>query len=85
MQQPVNTAQIHEGTVFGDVLDNTIHGLTFGEVGNDLGALFGAGLFQNGAARHNDVAPATVHFQDLEGLLETHQRASVAHGAHIDL
>src|SRR5690606_34674685 len=34
----------------------------------------------------NDDIPATaVHFQELEGLLQTHQRAGIAHGAHIDL
>ena len=49
VQQPVNTAQINKRTVFGDVLDHTIHSLTFGQIANDFGALFGAAFFQNGA------------------------------------
>ncbi len=36
-------------------------------------------------ARRHDVAPTTVHLEDLERLLETHQRAGIAHRAHIDL
>ena len=85
VQQAVHTAQVDEGAVLGDVLDHAVHGLTFFEVRDDLGALFGAGLFQDGTARDNDVAPAAVHFQDLEGLLQTHQRASVTHGADVNL
>ncbi len=50
-----------------------------------LGALFGAAFFQDRAARHHDVAAAAVHLQDLERLLHAHQRAGVAHRAHIDL
>ena len=85
VQQAVNAAQVNEGTVFGDVLDDTLHGLTFGQVADNFGTLFGAAFFQDRAARDNDVATAAVHFQDLERLLQTHQRASVAHGAHINL
>jgi hypothetical protein len=55
------------------------------QLADDLGALFGAGFFQDGAARDHDVAAAAVHLEDLEGLLETHQRAGIAHRAHIDL
>ncbi len=85
VQQAVNTAQINERTVFGDVLDHAVNGLTFGQVADDFGTLFGTGFFEDRTARYNDVAPATVHFQDLERLLHTHQRASIAHGAHINL
>ncbi len=85
VQQPVNAAQINKRTVFGDVLDHAFDGLTFGQVANDFGALFGAGFFQDRAARHNDVATATVHFQDLERLFQTHQWASVAHWADVNL
>src|SRR5690606_10238852 len=70
VQQPVNTAQIDEGAVFGDVLDHAVDHLTFVQVGDDLGALLGARFFQNGTARHDDIAAAAVHLQDLERLLE---------------
>src|SRR6056297_1822027 len=85
VQKAVDTAEIHEGPVFGDVLDHTVDRLAFGEVGDDLGALFGAAFFQNGAARHDDIAAAAIHLEDLEGLLETHERARVTHRADIDL
>lgn len=85
VQQAVDTAQVHKGTVFGDVFDNTFDGLAFGQVADDFCALFGTAFFQDGAARHNDVATTTVHFQDLERLFQTHQRASVTHGAHVNL
>src|SRR6056297_813217 len=85
VQKAVDTAEIHEGPVFGDVLDHTIDRLALGQLGDDLGALFGAAFFQDGAARDHDVAAAAVHLEDLERLLEVHQRAGVAHRAHIDL
>ena len=85
VQQTVDTAKVHKRTVFGDVLDDTVHSLAFGQVANDFGALLGTGLFKDRTTRDNDVATATVHLQDLEWLLHTHQRTSVAHGAHIDL
>ena len=85
VQQAVDTAQIHEGAVFGDVLDHTIDILALGEVGDDLGALLGAAFFEDGAARHDDIAAAAIHLEDLERLLEPHQRAGIAHRAHIDL
>jgi hypothetical protein len=59
--------------------------LAFGQLADDLGALFGAAFFQNRAARHHDIAAAAVHLQNLERLLQPHQRAGIAHGAHIDL
>jgi hypothetical protein len=85
VQQAVDTAEIHEGAVFGDVLDHAVHDVAFGQLADDLGALLGAGFFEDRAARDNDVAAAAVHLEDLERLLEAHQRAGVAHRAHIDL
>ena len=85
VQQPVNAAQINERTVFGDVLDHAVNFLTFGQIADDFGALFGTAFFKDRTAGHNDIATATVHFQDLERLLETHQWACVADRAHIHL
>ena len=47
--------------------------------------MLGAALFEHGAARHDDVAAAAVHLEDLERLRRAHQRADVAHRADIDL
>ena len=85
VQQAVNATQIDECAVFGDVLDDAVNHVAFGQLADHFGALLGAGFFEDRTTRYNDVATATVHFQDLERLLEVHQRASVTHGAHIDL
>ena len=52
---------------------------------DDLRALLGAGLFEHGAARHDDVAAAAIHLEDLEGLRLVHQRGDVADRADVDL
>ena len=62
-----------------------VNGLAFGQVADDLGALLGAALFQDGAAGNDDVAPAAVHLEDLELLGLAHQWANVAHRSDIDL
>src|SRR5690606_31937528 len=41
--------------------------------------------FEDRATRYHDIATTTVHLEDLERLFQTHQRAGIAHGAHIDL
>ena len=53
--------------------------------GDQRGALLGAALFQHGAARHDDIAAAAIHLEDLEQLRLVHQRADIAHRAHVDL
>jgi hypothetical protein len=80
VQQAVDAAQVHERAVIGDVLDHA-----FAQAGDQLGALLGAGFFEDGPARDDDVAPRTVHLQDGEGLFLVHQRADVAHGADVHL
>ncbi len=85
MQQAVDAAEINERTVLGDVLDHAVDDLTLFEVGHELGALLGAALFENRAARHDDVAAAAVHLEDLERLSHAHERGDVADRADVDL
>ena len=85
VQQAVDAAQIDERAVVGDVLHRAVDHLAFGEVGDDLVALLGAALLEHGAARHDDVAAAAVHLEDLERLRDVHQRRDVAHRANVDL
>ena len=59
--------------------------LALGQLGDDLGALLGAGGFQDLAAGDDDVAAPAIHLEDLEGLRRVHQRADVAHRAHVHL
>ena len=68
VQQAVDAAEVDEGAVVGDVLDEAVDHLALGQPGDDLGALLGARLFQDLAARDDDVAAAAVHLEDLEGL-----------------
>ena len=85
VQQAVDAAEIDEGAVLGDVLDDAVDDLALLEVGDELGALLGAGLLEDGAARDDDVAAAAVHLEDLEGLRDAHQRRDVAHRADVHL
>ena len=85
MQQAVDAAEIDESAVIGDVLDHALDDLALFEIGDDLVALLGAALFENRAARHDDIAAAAVHLEDLERLRHAHQRRHVADRADIDL
>src|SRR4029079_19526737 len=57
----------------------------FLEIGDELRTGLGAGLLEHGAARHDDIAAATVHLEDLEGLRNAHEGRDVADRADIDL
>src|SRR5262249_59348898 len=72
-------------TVVGDVLDHAVDDLAFLEVLHQLLTLLGAGLLENGATRHDDVAAAAIHLQDLERLRHVHQRGDVADRPDVDL
>ena len=85
VQQTVDAAEINERTVIGDVLDDAVDHLTLFEVLHQFLTLFGAGLFEHGAARHDDVAAAAIHLEDLERLRVVHQRTDVADRTNIDL
>ena len=85
VQEAVDAAEIDERAVFGDVLDHAVDDLALLEVRHELGALLGAALLEHGAARHDDVAAAAVHLEDLERLRHAHERADVAHRTDVDL
>src|SRR5262249_20240119 len=85
VQKTVDAAEIDECAVIGDVLDHAVDDLTLFEVLHQFLALFGARLFQHRAARHDDVAAAAIHFQDLEGLGLIHQWRDVADRPDVDL
>src|SRR5690606_28617009 len=85
VQQAVDAAKVDKRTVIGDVLDQTVDDLTFFEACHDVGALLCTGLFENRAARNNDVATAAVHLEDLERLRLMHQRADIANRTNVDL
>ncbi len=85
VQQAVDAAEVNERTVIGDVLDHAVDDLTLFEVLHQFLTLFGAGLFENRATRHHDVAAAAIHLEDLERLRVVHQRSDVADRTDVHL
>src|SRR5271165_4202139 len=85
VQEAVDAAEIHERAVVREVLDRSVDDLAFRQIGDDLVALLGPALLENGAARDDDVATAAIHLEDLERLGHVHQRSDVAHRADVDL
>ena len=85
VQQAVDAAEVDERAVVGDVLDHAVDDLALFEVLHQFLALLGARLFQHGAAGDHDVAAAAIHFQNLERLVDVHQRRDVADRADVDL
>jgi hypothetical protein len=66
VQQAVDAAQVHERTVVGDVLDDTLDDGAFLQGFHQLGALFAHGGFDHGAARQHHVVALAVQLDDLE-------------------
>src|SRR3546814_15925926 len=88
VEQAVDAAQVDEGAIIGDVLDDAVDHLAFMQRLDEAGALLGAGLFQNGAARDHNIAPAAVHLQKLERLrnaLQRGERKSVVEGKSVSV
>jgi hypothetical protein len=85
MEQAVDAAQIDEGAVIGDVLDDTLEDLAFLEARDQLRACLGAALFEDSATRDDDVAARAIHLEDLERLRRAQERRDVAHGTDIHL
>src|SRR6185312_14434258 len=85
VEQAVDAAQVHERAVVGDVLDHAVDDLTLFEILHQLLALLGPGFFQHGAAGDDDVAAAAIHLQDLERLVDVHQRRDVPDRPDVDL
>jgi hypothetical protein len=85
VEKAVDAAEIDERAVVGDVLDRAVDDLALFEILHQLLALLGAGLFQHGTARNDDVAAPAIHFQNLERLRIVHQRRNIADRADIDL
>src|SRR5438309_2918956 len=85
VEQAVDAAEIDKGAVIRDVLDHALNDLALGEALDQAAALLGAGFLEDCTARHDDVAAATVHLQNLERLRQVHQRLNVAHGPDVHL
>jgi len=66
MEESVDPAQIHEGAVLGEVLDDAIEHHPLLEVLQGLGLHLVALLLEQNAAREHYVAPLLVELDDLE-------------------
>ena len=66
VEQAVNAAQINEGTVVGDVLDNALDDGAFLQGGEKLGALFTHAGLDDGTAGNDNVVALAVELDDLE-------------------
>ena len=85
VQQAIDTAEVDEGAVVGDILDHTLQNAAFFKVLDQLLTLLSAGFFQHRTARDNNVAACLIHLQDLERLGVVHQGCNVAHRTDVDL
>src|SRR5690606_2720230 len=66
VQQAVDAAEVHERTVIGQVLHDTLDDDAFLQLLEQLLALFAVFLFDNRAAGNHDVVALAVQLDDLE-------------------
>src|SRR6266550_9243535 len=85
VQQAVDAAQIDERAVVGDVLDDALENLAFGERLQRVLLLLGVLLFEERLAREHDVAALLVDLDHAHAQLLAAQRVEIPHGAHVDL
>ena len=85
VQQTIDTAEVDEGAVVGDVLDHALQNLAFLEVGHQFGPRLGPRFLEHGTARNDDVRAVPLHLEDLERLRGPHERRDVADRADIHL
>ena len=84
VQQAIDTTEVDECAVIGDVLDNTLDGGAFLEVLEELFAIFVSGSFENCTAGHNDVITLTIKLDDLEFHGLAFVRRGVLDRTHVD-
>src|SRR5574344_1862717 len=84
VQQTVNTAQIDECAVVGQVLDDTLHFLAFLQVGQQAVTLRGVFGFDHGTTRNDNVVALLIQLDHFELKLFAFQVSGVTHRTHID-
>ncbi len=83
VQQAVNTAQIYERAVVGQVLDDTLDFQTFGQGFEQSFTLSTVFSFQNGAAGNNHVVTLLVELDNLEFEFFVLQVRGIANRANV--
>src|SRR5262245_18419202 len=85
VQEAVDAAQIDERAVVGDVLDDALEHLAFGERAERVLLLFRVLFLEQRLARQHDIAALLVHLDDAHAQLLAAQRIQVPDGTHVDL
>jgi hypothetical protein len=84
VQQAVDTAEINEGAVVGDVLDHALDDAAFLEGCQQCFALFTHAGFENGTTRNNHVVALAVELDDLEFVGLAFVRRGVLDRTHVN-
>ena len=84
VQQAVDAAQVHEGAIVGDVLDDALDRRAFGQRRKEVLALGTCGLLEHRAAGHDHVVPLAVELDDLEQHGLAFERRGVLDRAQVD-
>ena len=84
VQQAVNTAQIYECTIVGQVLNDTFNRLTFLQVSQQLFTFLAVSSFQNGTTGNNHVVTLGVELDHFEFQLFTFQVQGVTYRTDIN-
>src|SRR6202035_2007435 len=85
VEEAVDAAEIDEGAVLGDVLDDALDHLALLEGEESLGLLLVALLLEKDAAAEHDVAALLVELDDLELVGLPDELVQVADGPEVDL
>jgi hypothetical protein len=84
VHEPVDAAEVHEGTEVDDAGDHTAPDLALLQGGEELVAELALGLLEELAPREDDVVAVLVELDDLALELLAHVGVEVAHPAHLD-
>ena len=85
VEQTIDTAQVDERTVFGDVLDDAIQNRALVEAFKRLLFEHGAFFFQERTTRQDDVATFLVELDDFEAIFLVDEFVEVARRTEFDL
>src|SRR5205085_2500770 len=85
VQQPVDAAEVDEGAVLGEVLDDALDDLAFLQLLERHALQLGALLLEEHPARQHDVAALLVELDDLEAVGLADEGVQVAYRAQVDL
>ncbi len=84
VQQAIDTAQVYERTVIGNILDHALNDLAFLEVSQQRLSLSRHFCLDDGTPRHHHVVTLAIEFDDLELELLAFEVAWISYRPYID-